>query len=83
MKWETFVSNMESCPYLLSRENILNIKKKNIINKVGFGRKRKIFNPMNTTIKIKDFLKNLIKTIKNITIKNLIKRKQNSVGHGE
>ena len=32
---------------------------------------------MNTIIKIKDFLKNLITIIKNMTTKNLIKRKQN------
>jgi hypothetical protein len=32
---------------------------------------------MNTIIKIKDFLKNLIKIIKDMIIKNLIKRKPN------
>ena len=32
---------------------------------------------MNTIIKIKNFLKNIIKIIKNMIIKNLIKRKQN------
>ena len=48
-----------------------------MINNEEFGRKRKIFNQMNIIIKIKDFLRNLIKIIKNMITKNLIKRKQN------
>jgi hypothetical protein len=52
-------------------------KERNMINNEEFGRKRKIFNQMNIIIKIKDFLRNLIKIIKNMITKILIKRKQN------
>jgi hypothetical protein len=76
MKWEISVSNTEFSLWLLHKGNILNIKKKNMINNEGFGRKEKIFNQMNTIIKIKDFLRNLINIIKNMITRNLIKRKQ-------
>ncbi len=52
--------NIETFQYKINKENILNIKKKNIISRVGFESKRKNFNQMNTIIKIKDFLKNQI-----------------------
>ena len=48
-----------------------------MINNEEFRRKRKIFNQMNIIIKIKDFLRNLIKIIKSMITRNLIKRKQN------
>ena len=75
MKWEISVNNTDFSPWLLHKGNMLNIKKKNMINKEEFGRKEKILNQMNTIIKIKDFLRKLIKIIKNLIIKNLIKKK--------
>ena len=75
MKWETFVSNMESCPQLLPRENIVNIKKKNIISKVGFGKKKKKFQPNEYYNKNKRFSKKTNKNYKKFDNKKFDKKK--------
>ena len=64
-------------PMAASQRKHIKRKKEEYDKQRRFWRKEKIFNQMNTIIKIKDFLRNLINIIKNMITRNLIKRKQN------